>query len=68
MWHRAYNLIWFQSTPPYGGRRVFAQKPLGSLLVSIHAPVWGATHYCVSLFYVLVVSIHAPVWGATHHF
>ena len=34
-------------------------------LVSIHAPVWGAT-YCLNCHELsLAVSIHAPVWGAT---
>ena len=34
-------------------------------LVSIHAPVWGATKDIEVLSDVTIVSIHAPVWGAT---
>ena len=33
----------FQSSPPYGGRRVFKSENPDWELVSIHAPVWGAT-------------------------
>ncbi len=35
------------------------------IFVSIHAPVWGATHHPLLLFGKHNVSIHAPVWGAT---
>ena len=35
------------------------------LVVSIHAPVWGATRLIDLDKNVLTVSIHAPVWGAT---
>ena len=34
----------FQSTPPYGGRQMWAFA-VPSFPVSIHAPVWGATQY-----------------------
>jgi len=34
-------------------------------LVSIHAPAWGATCYCLRVCYKGGVSIHAPAWGAT---
>ena len=33
--------------------------------ISIHAPVWGATHVRWRPDRVECVSIHAPVWGAT---
>ena len=36
------------------------------LLVSIHAPVWGATREISMGYTAELVSIHAPVWGATH--
>ena len=39
--------------------------PLFVLIVSIHAPVWGATKRCAKLVWFSDVSIHAPVWGAT---
>ena len=35
------------------------------VLVSIHAPVWGATCVCSPMAHTMTVSIHAPVWGAT---
>ena len=35
------------------------------VLVSIHAPVWGATPNSMPNMADSVVSIHAPVWGAT---
>ena len=34
-------------------------------LVSIHAPVWGATAFSFLFLFDFDVSIHAPVWGAT---
>ena len=35
------------------------------MLVSIHAPVWGATLDYDFTPVPVLVSIHAPVWGAT---
>ena len=38
---------------------------IGDIIISIHAPVWGATFlFCVTSF-LFKISIHAPVWGAT---
>ena len=34
-------------------------------IVSIHAPVWGATKSTQAVQVLSQVSIHAPVWGAT---
>ena len=34
-------------------------------LISIHAPVWGATFLPIKKSHSFVISIHAPVWGAT---
>ena len=37
------------------------------LMVSIHAPAWGATGKILMALSVLIkVSIHAPAWGATY--
>ncbi len=36
-----------------------------SIVVSIHAPAWGATVMPGDSFKVKTVSIHAPAWGAT---
>ena len=35
------------------------------LLISIHAPAWGATQLLLSGCHFLKISIHAPAWGAT---
>ncbi len=37
-----------------------------SIVVSIHAPAWGATFLGHSSADMTAVSIHAPAWGATH--
>ena len=55
----------FQSTLPYGERRWGDGLVTDVCLVSIHAPVWGATQKHVPHFMRQNVSIHAPVWGAT---
>ena len=34
-------------------------------LISIHAPVWGATRADLPEVREQIISIHAPVWGAT---
>ena len=34
-------------------------------VISIHAPVWGATLELLLDGYTIRISIHAPVWGAT---
>ena len=35
------------------------------LMVSIHAPAWGATILDIDTVKLTAVSIHAPAWGAT---
>jgi len=35
---------WFQSTRPRGARLLYRIGDLNAILVSIHAPAWGATH------------------------
>ena len=40
-------------------------KLIINLLISIHAPVWGATNGKLFPLHVHRISIHAPVWGAT---
>ena len=44
-----------------------ANWDIGALqyIVSIHAPVWGATSENKEVRQLFKVSIHAPVWGAT---
>ena len=34
-------------------------------MISIHAPVWGATDDVIDVSSLTDISIHAPVWGAT---
>ena len=55
----------FQSTPPCGGRPINRAPTMGIIIVSIHAPVRGATGYTILLLLGCNVSIHAPVRGAT---
>ena len=55
----------FQSTRPRGARpntRIVVDKPI---IVSIHAPAWGATRLAQDSQSDKEVSIHAPAWGAT---
>ena len=47
------------------GRDVHAHRPLGAVVVSIHAPAWGATSRFTVARGKRDVSIHAPAWGAT---
>ena len=56
---------WFQSTHPYGVRHIFLVVYVHGGLVSIHAPVWGATFVAYFGVEADSVSIHAPAWGAT---
>ena len=37
-----------------------------AIIVSIHAPTWGATRATSSSDQPMTVSIHAPTWGATN--
>ena len=55
----------FQSTHPRGVRPVRYSIVLVCLLVSIHAPAWGATLRIEGVITLRLVSIHAPAWGAT---
>src|SRR3546814_13626056 len=55
----------FQSTHPYRVRLGQFQPVGGILVVSIHAPVQGATQPTITGTATFEVSIHAPVQGAT---
>ena len=55
----------FQSTHPRGVRLASLASYLPALVVSIHAPAWGATSEEGGSFAETLVSIHAPAWGAT---
>ena len=35
------------------------------IIISIHAPTWGATRDFAGMFDWTAISIHAPTWGAT---
>ena len=55
----------FQSTHP-SGVRLFVPVCVGiCLIISIHAPQWGATFADIASRVVYKISIHAPQWGAT---
>ena len=56
----------FNPRPRVGGDMIYVRRKSRNYLVSIHAPVWGATADDVMFLPRLQrVSIHAPVWGAT---
>ena len=61
-WTRDHHL--FQSTHPHGVR-LEGNITLWFLMVSIHAPTWGATPSLTTCLLLSYVSIHAPTWGAT---
>ena len=63
-WARFFSVI-FQSTLPHGERRHPLGKLFRQLIISIHAPAWGATRRFNSSHTALSISIHAPAWGAT---
>ena len=65
-WLRCGHLRWFQSTHPRGVRLDHGATVHYVLLVSIHAPAWGATLRGPGADGRTVVSIHAPAWGATY--
>src|SRR5690606_6844316 len=59
--------VQFQSTRPRGARLDDHHPGVGLLLVSIHAPAWGATSVQhIRENFAELVSIHAPAWGATY--
>ena len=47
------------------GRDLFNRAQYGALLISIHAPAWGATCPRRRARALRRISIHAPAWGAT---
>ena len=55
----------FQSTHPRGVRLDRLRQLGHTVMVSIHAPAWGATHLRCRVAAQGRVSIHAPAWGAT---
>ena len=57
----------FQSTHPCGVRLSDTDGKFLYGVISIHAPMWGATSYRVQGFGRFRISIHAPMWGATFH-
>ena len=55
----------FQSTHPSGVRRITGCRKYSPVLISIHAPQWGATLRLQQRRNRRTISIHAPQWGAT---
>ncbi len=55
-------LVWFQLTPPHGGRRGLT-NPAHPWFVSTHAPAWGATLTEGRYVITDLVSTHAPHGG-----
>ena len=62
---KAMHISMFQSTHPRGVRLPPSLAPRTGVIVSIHAPAWGATCPCWPEPCSRIVSIHAPAWGAT---
>ena len=58
-------LLMFRSTRPHGARLGSFPLVSNTLMVSIHAPAWGATIGMSHTPVGMEVSIHAPAWGAT---
>ncbi len=64
-WWRLYRwCCHFNPRSRVGSDQVDTGK-LESVLISIHAPAWGATKNAHKKFLYGVISIHAPAWGAT---
>ena len=55
----------FQSTHPSGVRQYALGVPFEHVVISIHAPQWGATQAVQPRGLAVGISIHAPQWGAT---
>ena len=55
----------FQFTLPCGERPLKDDVENFDYIISIHAPVWGATIASSNILFLIFISIHAPVWGAT---
>ena len=61
----AWRHVLFQSTHPHGVRHPLNAEYSIDLIISIHAPAWGATSGGDDCRQVCDISIHAPAWGAT---
>ena len=59
------HILTFQFTLPCGERQNKTMTVDSKGLISIHAPVWGATNISDVRKRIEKISIHAPVWGAT---
>ena len=59
--------IWDKSFNPRArmGRDPHQPRIAAVIIVSIHAPAWGATAVAKEAGWPTIVSIHAPAWGAT---
>jgi len=44
----------FQSTRPHGARPSAFNLPIVAIVVSIHAPAWGATYHVINLFLFII--------------
>ena len=59
------NLQDFYSRPRVGGDTVIGDVAEVQLVISTHAPAWGATTAKVLHQQPKIISTHAPAWGAT---
>ena len=62
---RRCETLGFQSTHPRGVRLEPLQIGAVDVVISIHAPTWGATGLQMGTSVTHLISIHAPTWGAT---
>ena len=60
-----WNTVYLNPRPPFGERQVQVGVLIFLCIISIHAPMWGATDHAVKTIWVFDISIHAPMWGAT---
>ena len=57
--------LWFQSTPPHGGRHMYTYSIKDEKGFQSTPPHGGRPNICGGFPRQFVVSIHAPAWGAT---
>ena len=63
---QGWQAFWrFNPRPHVGGDLCACYQCVLVVIVSIHAPTWGATDYNDRTVMLDPVSIHAPTWGAT---
>ena len=57
--------MYFNPRPRMGSDKLILLETYYVLIISIHAPTWGATSTYHKPVFFMLISIHAPTWGAT---